>query len=100
MSKPLMMMPPIYHVESAYVGEDVRLGELSPASHYWLKDAVYQNRCFLPAKLGMLLISEAKNPNRVWYKKLRRKSEEFLFDFSDNEVASQSLPNLVRQRKI
>lgn len=61
--------------ESAYIDEDPKLGSLSTPAHgegyKWLDMAASQKRCFIPAKIGMALIKEVKNPKRPLLQRVR-----------------------------
>ena len=68
--------------ESAYVDEDPGLGSMSTPAHgegyKWLDMAASQSRCFIPAKIGMALIKEVKNPKRPFLKRVQSAVRELV----------------------
>ncbi len=61
--------------ESSYDDENPRIGSMAAPlyeeSYRWLDLAASQMRCFIPAKIGMALIKEVKNPKRPLLQRVR-----------------------------
>ncbi|MBI4088548.1 hypothetical protein HY415_00415 [Candidatus Kaiserbacteria bacterium] len=58
-------------MEPVYANENARLGSLSSAPHKWLECGNFYRRCFLPAKIGMLLLKVVKDPSRATCTRVR-----------------------------
>lgn len=68
--------------ESSYSNEDPKLGSMSAPqqgqSFRWLDEAAMQSRCFIPAKIGIELIKEVKNPKRPLLQRVRSAMTELV----------------------